>query len=95
MGEARTGRAIALSLLSRPVIVAETGWPGAGQSVAAAVPSPVNAMRYFIVAREWARREGVALFYFSSFGEPLRLGQEGEVGTGAMNFDLGVIAARH
>jgi len=64
----------------KKIIVAETGWPGKGQSVSAAVPSPENAMRYFIDTQDWARREGVELFYFSSFDEPWKLGQEGEVG---------------
>jgi GPH family glycoside/pentoside/hexuronide:cation symporter len=63
------------------VIVAETGWPGKGQAVAAAVPSEENAMRYFIDVQQWARSEGARLFYFSSFDEPWKLGQEGEVGT--------------
>lgn len=63
------------------VIVAETGWPGKGQAVAAAVPSAENAMRYFIDVQQWARGEGVKLFYFSSFDEPWKLAQEGEVGT--------------
>jgi glycoside/pentoside/hexuronide:cation symporter, GPH family len=62
------------------VIVAETGWPGKGQAVADAVPSAENAMRYFIEVQLWARREGVKLFYFSSFDEPWKIGQEGEVG---------------
>ncbi len=64
----------------KKVIVAETGWPGRGQSVSAAVPSPENAMRYFIDTQDWARREGVEVFYFSSFDEPWKLGQEGAVG---------------
>lgn len=63
------------------VIVAETGWPGRGQPVAGAVPSPENAMKYFIDVQQWARSEGVKLFYFSSFDEPWKLAQEGEVGT--------------
>jgi GPH family glycoside/pentoside/hexuronide:cation symporter len=62
------------------VIVAETGWPGQGQTVESAVPSPENAMRYFIDTQDWARREGVELIYFSSFDEPWKQGQEGEVG---------------
>ena len=61
-------------------IVTETGWPGLGQAVSDAVPSAENAMRYFIEVQQWARREGVKLFYFSSFDEPWKLGQEGEVG---------------
>ncbi|MBX3600409.1 MAG: MFS transporter [Rubrivivax sp.] len=65
----------------KPVIVAETGWPGQGQPVGEAVPSPENAMRYFVDVQQWARREGVKLFYFSSFDEPWKLQQEGEVGT--------------
>ncbi len=65
----------------KPVVVAETGWPGKGEPVGAAVPSAENAMRYFIDVQQWARREGVKLFYFSSFDEPWKLQQEGEVGT--------------
>ena len=65
----------------KPVILAETGWPGAGQPVGEAVPSAANAMRYFVEVQQWARREGVKLFYFSSFDEPWKLQQEGEVGT--------------
>ena len=57
----------------KKVIVAETGWPGKGQSVAAAVPSPENAMRYFVDVQDWARRDDVELFYFSSFDEPWKL----------------------
>ncbi len=66
----------------KPVIVAETGWPGRGQPVARAVPSEENAMRYFAEVQQWARGEGIKLFYFSSFDEPWKLAQEGEVGTG-------------
>jgi GPH family glycoside/pentoside/hexuronide:cation symporter len=64
----------------RRVIIAETGWPSAGQTVSAAVPSAPNAMRYFIEAQAWAQRDAVELFYFSSFDEPWKLQQEGEVG---------------
>ena len=65
----------------KPVVITETGWPGQGQPVALAVPSPENAMRFFIDVQQWARREGIKLFYFSSFDEPWKLQQEGEVGT--------------
>jgi len=65
----------------KPVVIAETGWPGNGQAVAAAVPTPENAMRYFIDVQQWARSEGVKLFYFSSFDEPWKRAQEGEAGT--------------
>ncbi len=65
----------------KPVIITETGWPGKGQAVAGAVPSADNAMRYFIEVQQWGRGEGIKLFYFSSFDEPWKLAQEGEVGT--------------
>jgi glycoside/pentoside/hexuronide:cation symporter, GPH family len=65
----------------KPVIVAETGWPSAGQPVGDAVPSTDNALRYFIDVQQWARREGVKLHYFASFDEPWKLQPEGEVGT--------------
>ena len=65
----------------KTVIVAETGWPGKGEPVGAAVPSADNAMKYFVDVQQWGRREGVKLFYFSSFDEPWKRQQEGEVGT--------------
>jgi GPH family glycoside/pentoside/hexuronide:cation symporter len=65
----------------KPVVIAETGWPGQGQAVNAAVPSAENAMRYFVEVQQWGRREGVQLFWFSSFDEPWKLKQEGDVGT--------------
>ena len=65
----------------KPVILAETGWPGAGEPVGRALPSAANAMRYFIDVQQWARREGVKLFWFSSYDEPWKRQQEGEVGT--------------
>jgi glycoside/pentoside/hexuronide:cation symporter, GPH family len=65
----------------KPVIIAETGWPGSGLPVAGAAPSAENAMRYFIDVQQWGRGEGIKLFYFSSFDEPWKLGSEGEVGT--------------
>lgn len=64
----------------KKVIIAETGWPGQGQTVSAAVPSSENAMRYFIETQDWARLEGVELFYFSSFDEAWKVGAEGDVG---------------
>lgn len=65
----------------KPVIITETGWPGQGEAVGAAVPAAEHAMRYFIEAQQWGRREGVKLFWFASFDEPWKLRQEGAVGT--------------
>ena len=65
----------------RQVIVAETGWPSQGQTVAHAVPSADNAMKYFIGVQQWAAANGVELFYFSSFDESWKVTQEGEAGS--------------
>ena len=63
------------------IIVTETGWPTAGQTVVDAVPSIPNAMKYFITVQEWAKNNNIALFYFSSFDESWKVKQEGTVGT--------------
>lgn len=63
------------------VIIAETGWPSKGADVVDATPSPENAMKYFINAQQWAEKEEVELFYFSSFDESWKVVHEGEVGT--------------
>ena len=64
----------------RPVVVAETGWPDRGVAVGAAQPSVVNAMRYFVEAQDWARRDAVAMFHFSAFDEAWKVDAEGDVG---------------
>jgi GPH family glycoside/pentoside/hexuronide:cation symporter len=64
----------------KKVVIAETGWPSQGQTVSAAVPSPENAMRYFIETQAWAQLEGIELFYFSSFDETWKVIAEGDVG---------------
>jgi GPH family glycoside/pentoside/hexuronide:cation symporter len=64
----------------KPVIITETGWPGQGADSGDAVPSPANAMKYFINVHNWQRESGVALFYFSSFDESWKVHHEGDVG---------------
>jgi len=64
----------------KPVIVTETGWPNKGSNTMDANPSEENAMRYFINTNEWSKKEGVELFYFSSFDESWKVHHEGDVG---------------
>jgi len=64
----------------KPVIITETGWPSQGESLGNAVPSRINAMKYFINTQLWAMDEQVETFYFSSFDESWKVGAEGEVG---------------
>ena len=66
---------------NKKVIITETGWPSNGQNVEGAQPSTENAMKYFLNTQQWAKAEGVELFYFSSFDESWKLHHEGEVGT--------------
>nr|WP_306253253.1 glycosyl hydrolase family 17 protein [Parvularcula sp. IMCC14364] len=64
----------------KKVVIAETGWPNVGTPEESAVPSPENAMSYFIDAYQWAEEEGIEIFYFSSFDESWKIEKEGDVG---------------
>ena len=64
----------------KPVIITETGWPSQGQSLAGAVPSTENAIKYFLNTQQWGREENIEIFYFSSFDESWKVGAEGDVG---------------
>lgn len=64
----------------KEVIITETGWPDSGEKMQAAIPSPENSMKYLIASNEWAQKEDIALFTFSSFDEPWKVHHEGEVG---------------
>jgi GPH family glycoside/pentoside/hexuronide:cation symporter len=69
-----------LAAKGKPVIITETGWPNEGTSTEGAVPSDDKAMQYFINVNNWAKSEGINLFYFSSFDESWKVHQEGNVG---------------
>ncbi|WP_421764938.1 glycosyl hydrolase family 17 protein [Ekhidna sp.] len=62
------------------VIITETGWPDQGQVFHGAVPSHENAMKYFINTQLWSKQEDIEIFYFSSFDESWKTGDEGDVG---------------
>ena len=64
----------------KKVIISETGWPTVGSAFGAAIPSYDNALEYFIRTYQWAHEEGVEIFYFSSFDESWKIGDEGDVG---------------
>jgi exo-beta-1,3-glucanase (GH17 family) len=48
----------------KTVIVSETGWPSAGNTIGEAVASAETASAYFLNFVSWARVEGVKYFYF-------------------------------
>ncbi|MEO0338139.1 MAG: glycosyl hydrolase family 17 protein [Bacteroidota bacterium] len=64
----------------KKVIITESGWPSQGTGLDAAEPSHENALRYFLNLQQWTAREGIELFYFSSFDEAWKVGPEGDVG---------------
>jgi exo-beta-1,3-glucanase (GH17 family) len=64
----------------KKVIISETGWPSVGTATGAAIPSYVNAIRYFLNTYQWAQQEGIEIFYFSSFDENWKVADEGDVG---------------
>ncbi len=64
----------------KKVVITETGWPSQGESLRGAHSSKENAMKYFINSQVWSEKENVEMFYFSSFDESWKIGDEGEVG---------------
>ena len=64
----------------KPVIIAETGWPSRGEATEKAVPTQINAMKYFINVNNWANQKQIKSFYFSSFDESWKTRHEGDVG---------------
>jgi len=64
----------------KPVIITETGWPSEGDKTNDAEASQENALKYFINVNNWANKEGVKLYYFSSFDESWKIHHEGDVG---------------
>ena len=64
----------------KQVIITETGWPNQGENLKGAFPSDVNAMKYFINAQVWSKKSNIEMFYFSSFDESWKVGDEGDVG---------------
>jgi len=64
----------------KKVIISETGWPSVGTPYGGAVPGFDNALNYFIDTYRWADEQGVDIFYFSSFDESWKVGDEGDVG---------------
>jgi exo-beta-1,3-glucanase (GH17 family) len=64
----------------KQVIVSETGWPSAGDTLGDARPSDENACYYFLNFVSWARAEGVAYLFFEAFDESFKLKYESEQG---------------
>ncbi|PNQ74677.1 glycosyl hydrolase [Hanstruepera neustonica] len=64
----------------KPIIITETGWPSEGGSLKGAVAGDRAAMKYFIDTINWTKENDILIFYFSSFDESWKVGDEGDVG---------------
>lgn len=64
----------------KKVIITETGWPSYGEGLEGAHPSHENALKYFINSQVWSNTADIEMFYFSSFDESWKIGDEGVVG---------------
>ena len=51
-----------------------------GESFEGAHPSFDNAIKYFINTQQWSNEDDIDIFYFSSFDESWKVGDEGDVG---------------
>jgi len=71
---------VSLSLGGKKVIITETGWPSQGERLKGAEASSINAMKYFIDTQQWSYEKGIEIFYFASFDESWKRGDEGEAG---------------
>ena len=68
------------SFPNRHIIITETGWPSMGYLVGQAEPTTDNARQYFLQVQDWAEKEHIDTFYFSSFDESWKITEEGAVG---------------
>ncbi|TWO34037.1 glycosyl hydrolase [Seonamhaeicola sediminis] len=64
----------------KPIIITETGWPSQGGGLNGAIATEESAMRYFIDTIRWTKENDIPIFYFSSFDESWKTGDEGDVG---------------
>ncbi|MGC1203320.1 MAG: glycosyl hydrolase family 17 protein [Flavobacteriaceae bacterium] len=64
----------------KPIIITETGWPSQGGGLDGAIAAEEAAMKYFIDTVRWTKENEIPLFYFSSFDESWKTGDEGDVG---------------
>ena len=64
----------------KPIAISETGWPNGGEAFGDSIPSDANALRFFLNVQQWAKADNIDMFYFSSFDEDWKTGDEGDVG---------------
>jgi exo-beta-1,3-glucanase (GH17 family) len=65
---------------SKTVWISETGWPSAGNTQGAAIPSTANAHMFALQFLSWANSNGIHSFYFEAFDEAWKANYEGPQG---------------
>jgi exo-beta-1,3-glucanase (GH17 family) len=53
----------------KSVVISETGFPSAGETIGSAVPSIVNANRYFREVSNWSNSENIPVLYFKLYDD--------------------------
>ncbi|PWR70013.1 glycoside hydrolase family 17 protein [Methanospirillum lacunae] len=53
----------------KPVVISETGFPSAGETIGSAVPSKENADRYFREVSNWSNSEDIPVLYFKLYDD--------------------------
>ena len=64
----------------KKIVVSETGWPTAGQSVGQADAGESEASRYFEEIRAWSIASGIPVLWFDAADEPWKASEEGASG---------------
>lgn len=64
----------------KEIVVSETGWPTAGQSVGQADAGESEASRYFEEIRAWSIASGIPVLWFDAADEPWKASEEGAGG---------------
>ncbi|MFN3202348.1 MAG: glycosyl hydrolase [Bradymonadia bacterium] len=73
-------RRVQAAVGDKPVVIAETGWPTAGEANGPAEPSLRNMALYLLNILAWTDDEELPLFWFSAYDEAWKVGPEGDCG---------------
>ena len=71
---------VTLKAMGKDVIVSETGWPTAGDTIGSAVPTADNAASFITNFVSWAEANAVEYYIFEAFDELWKADYEGEQG---------------
>ena len=64
----------------KEVIIGETGWPSAGNTIGQAVPTSTNSLAYLQKILDWSNSNSIKCYYFEAYDEPYKVTKEGLLG---------------